>query len=155
MGGRLCTRKCSCPMTLLACDRTISLAQIGMGVGSMTTLFERLGGQGAIDAFVPLFYEKVLADDRTNHFFRGIDMDAQGAKLNAFLTMGFGGPNNYTGKDLREGHTHLVRGGLNDEHFDVALGFINDTLVELNVPSDLVSEVMATAEGLRSDVLNK
>ena len=63
-------------MTLLACDRTISLAQIGMRVESMTTLFERLGGQGAIDAFVPLFYEKVLADDRINQFFQGIDMDA-------------------------------------------------------------------------------
>ena len=122
---------------------------------SSPSLFERLGGQGAIYAFVPLFYEKVLADDRINQFFRGVDMDAQGAKLNAFLTMGFGGPNNYTGKDLREGHRHLLRGGLNDGHFDAALGHINDTLVELNVPPDLLSDVMAAAEGLRADVLNK
>ncbi len=77
---------------------------------SSPSLFERLGGQGAIDAFVPLFYERVLADDRINQFFRGIDIDGQGAKLNAFLTMGFGGPDNYTGKDLREGHRHLLRG---------------------------------------------
>ena len=41
----------------------------------MTTLFDRLGGQAAIDAFVPLFYEKVLADDRINQFFRGVNMD--------------------------------------------------------------------------------
>lgn len=122
---------------------------------SSPSLFERLGGQGAIDAFVPLFYKKVLADDRINHFFRGIDMDAQGAKLNGFLTMGFGGPDNYTGKDLREGHRHLVRGGLNDGHFDAALEHINSTLVELNVPADLVSEVMAASEGLRVDVLVK
>ena len=122
---------------------------------SSSSLFERLGGQGAIDVLVPLFYEKVLADDRINHFFRGIDMDAQGAKLNGFLTMGFGGPDNYTGKDLREGHRHLVRGGLNDGHFDAALEHINSTLVELNVPADLVSEVMAASEGLRADVLVK
>ena len=121
----------------------------------MTTLYERLGGQGAIDAFVPLFYEKVLADDRINQFFSGIDMDAQGTKLNAFLTMGFGGPNNYGGKDLREGHSHLVRGGLNDGHFDAALEQISATLAELNVPADLLSEVMAAAESLRADVLNK
>ena len=104
---------------------------------------------------MPLFYEKVLAGDRVNQFFRGIDMDAQCAKLNAFLTMGFGGPNSYTGQDLREGHRHLVRGGLNEGHFDVALEQINATLVELNVPADLVSEVMAAAEGLRADVLNQ
>ena len=121
----------------------------------MTTIFDRLGGQAAIDAFVPLFYEKVLADDRINNFFSGIDMDAQGAKLNAFLTMGLGGPNNYGGKDLREGHRHLLRGGLNDGHFDAALEHINAALEELDVPADLLSEVMAAAEGLCADVLNK
>ena len=122
----------------------------------MTTLFDRLGGQAAIDAFVPLFYEKVLADDRVNHFFRGVNIEAQGAKLNAFLTLGFGGPNNYSGKDLREGHGHLVtERGLNDSHFDVALGVIKVALEELSVPADVVSEVLTVAEGLRSDVLNK
>ena len=48
-----------------------------------------------------------------------------------------------------------MRGGLNDGHFDAALEQINATLVELNVPADLVSEVMAAAEGLRADVLGK
>jgi len=28
--------------------------------------------------------------------------------------MGFGGPSNYTGKDMREGHKHL---NLTEEHF--------------------------------------
>jgi len=32
-------------------------------------LFERLGGQGAIDAFVPLFYEKVLPMTVSTRFF--------------------------------------------------------------------------------------
>ena len=121
----------------------------------MTTLYARLGGQAAIDAFVPLFYEKVRADDRINKFFDGVDMGAQGGKLNAFLTMGFGGPNNYSGKDLREGHSHLLSAGVNDGHFDAALEQIKATLEDLNVPADLLSEVMAAAEGLRADVLNK
>ena len=122
---------------------------------SSSSLFERLGGQGAIDVLVPLFYEKVLADDRVNQFFQGIDMDAQGAKVNAFLTIGLGGPNHYNGKDLREGHRHLVREGLNDGHFDAVLEQINTTLAELSVPADLASEVIAAAEGLRADVLGK
>ena len=121
----------------------------------MTTIFDRLGGQGAIDAFVPLFYEKVAADDRINQFFDGVNMGEQGGKLNAFLTMGFGGPNNYTGKGLREGHSYLVSAGLNDGHFDAALEQIKATLEELNVPADLLSEVMTVAESLRADILNK
>ena len=121
----------------------------------MTTIFDRLGGQGAIDAFVPLFYEKVAADDRLNKFFDGVNMGEQGGKLNAFLAMGFGGPNNYTGKGLREGHSHLPSAGLNDGHFDAALEQIKATLEELNVPADLLSEVMTVAESLRADILNK
>ena len=121
----------------------------------MTTLYDRLGGQGAIDAFVPLFYKKVLSDDRVNEFFRGVNMDVQAAQVNAFLTMGFGGPNNYTGNDLRESHKGLLGRGLNDGHFDAVLESINETLAELNVPADLLSDVMAAAEGLRADVLSQ
>ena len=69
--------------------------------------------------------------------------------------MSFGGPNNYTGRELRQGHTHLVRGGLNDGNFDAALEQINATLAELSVPAELSSEVMAAAEGLRADILGK
>ena len=121
----------------------------------MSSLYERLGGKAAIDAFVPALYERVLADDRINGFFEGVDMNAQRAMLNSFLTLGFGGPNNYTGKDLREGHTHLLAKGLNDSHFDALGEHINGVLKELNVPEDVISEVMAAAESLRPEVLNK
>jgi hemoglobin len=69
----------------------------------MSTLFEQLGGEAAVDAAVGIFYRKVLADDRINSFFEGVDMEKQAAKQKAFLTMAFGGPHNYTGKDMREG----------------------------------------------------
>jgi truncated hemoglobin YjbI len=33
------------------------------------SLFERIGGEGAVDAAVDLFYTKVLADERVKDFF--------------------------------------------------------------------------------------
>ena len=33
------------------------------------SLFERIGGEGAVDAAVDLFYTKILADDRVKSFF--------------------------------------------------------------------------------------
>jgi len=42
--------------------------------------------------------------------------------------MAFGGPNNYTGKDLRTGHAHLVERGLNDWHFDAFAELLSETL---------------------------
>ena len=121
----------------------------------MTTIYDRLGGQGAIDAAVPLLYQKVQADDRINYFFEGVNAERQTGMLNAFLTMGFGGPNNYTGKDMRQAHSHLIARGLNDSHFDALGEQINATLVELNVPPELIAGVLAVAETLRADVLSK
>lgn len=119
------------------------------------TLYERIGGEAAVNAAVDLFYRKVLADDRINKFFEGIDMDRQMAKQKAFLTMAFGGPNSYTGEDMRKGHAHLVERGLNDSHFDAVMENLGATLTELGVPADLIGEAAAIAESTRNDVLGR
>ncbi|HFE31729.1 MAG TPA: hypothetical protein ENJ17_00310, partial [Gammaproteobacteria bacterium] len=101
------------------------------------SLFDRIGGEGAVDAAVDVFYRKVLADDRVNKFFEGVDMEQQAAKQKAFLTMAFGGPNSYTGEDMRKGHAHLVEQGMNASHFDVIMEHLGATLKELGVADDL------------------
>jgi len=119
------------------------------------SLFEKIGGAAAVDAAVDIFYRKVLADDRINEFFNGVDMERQAAKQKGFLTMAFGGPNNYTGKDMRDGHAHLVARGLNDSHFDAVVENLGGTLKELGVADELIGEVAAIAETTRNDVLGK
>lgn len=117
------------------------------------SLFDKIGGETAVNAAVDIFYRKVLADDRINRFFDNVDMENQVAKQKGFLTMAFGGPNSYTGKDMREGHAHLVKNGLNAEHFDAVMENLGATLQELNVPDDLIGEAAAIAESTRNDVL--
>jgi hemoglobin len=119
------------------------------------TLFEQLGGEGAVNAAVDIFYRKVLADYRINRFFDGVDMDTQAAKQKAFLTMAFGGPNNYSGQDMRNGHAKLVKLGLSDEHFDAVIEHLAATLTELGVSADLIGQVAAIAETTRADVLGR
>ncbi len=119
------------------------------------SLFEKLGGEGAVNAAVDIFYRKVLSDDTINHFFEGVDMEKQAAKQKNFMTMAFGGPNNYTGEDMRKGHAHLVERGLNDEHFDAVAGHLKSTLEELNVADELIGEVLAIVETTRNDVLGR
>jgi hemoglobin len=121
----------------------------------MATLYERLGGEAAVDAAVDIFYRKVLADDRINEYFEGVDMEAQAAKQKSFLTMVFGGPNNYTGKDMREGHKHLVERGLNDSHVDAVIENLGNTLKELGVDAADIQEVADIANSVRDDVLNR
>jgi len=115
------------------------------------TLFEKIGGEAAVNAAVDIFYRKVLADDSVVKFFEDVDMETQAAKQKSFLTMAFGGPNNYSGEDMRTGHAHLVERGLNDSHFDAIMGHLGATLTELNVPGELISEAAAIAESTRND----
>jgi len=119
------------------------------------TLFEQLGGEGAVNAAVDIFYRKVLADYRINRFFDGVDMEKQAAKQKAFLTMAFGGPANYSGKDMRDGHAKLVKMGLDDSHFDAVMENLKATLAELGVAQNLIDQVDALAETTRADVLGK
>ncbi len=121
----------------------------------MSSLYERIGGEAAVDAAVDIFYRKVLMDERVNEFFDGVDMDQQINKQKGFLTMAFGGPNHYTGKDMREGHKHLVARGLNDSHVDAIVELLGATLQELGVAAADIQEVADIANGARSDVLNK
>jgi hemoglobin len=119
------------------------------------SLFEQLGGKPAVDAAVDLFYQKVLADGRINSFFEAVDMTKQRGKQKAFLTMVFGGPSNYSGLDMRNGHAHLVAKGLNDSHFNAVVENLGQTLKELGVQEELIAKVAALAETVRTDVLGR
>jgi len=119
------------------------------------TIYVKIGGEDAVNAAVDIFYRKVLGDDRIKDFFETVDMEEQAAKQKAFLTMVFGGPNNYTGEDMRKGHAHLVEKGLDDTHFDAVMEHLGATLQELEVPGALITEVAAIAESTRSDVLGR
>ncbi|MEQ1601536.1 MAG: group 1 truncated hemoglobin [Methylophilaceae bacterium] len=121
-----------------------------------TTLYEQLGGEAAVNAAIDIFYRKVLSDSRISYFFDNVDMEKQAAKQKAFLTMAFGGPNNYSGADMRQAHAHLVQKlGLTDVHFDAVLEHLSTTLQELNAPQNLINQVTTIAESTRNDVLGK
>lgn len=118
------------------------------------SLYERLGGAPAVEAAVDLFYRKVLDDTRISAYFDDTDMDAQRVKQKAFLTMAFGGPDQYSGADLRTAHAPLVERGMNGSHFDAVAEHLQATLSELGIPAELAGEVMTIAASTRDDVLN-
>lgn len=120
---------------------------------SSSTLYERIGGKDALDAAVDLFYGKVLADDRINFWFESVDMAKQRGKQKAFLAYAFGAPIKYTGEDMRSAHAPMVEKGLNDDHFNAVAENLVATLVDLNVPQELIDEVCTLLETTRGDVL--
>ena len=118
---------------------------------SKVSVYEKIGGAAAVDAAVDVFYRKVLSDDRISQFFDTIDMEEQHVKQKAFLTMAFGGPNDYTGKDMREAHKHM---DLTEEHFGAVAEALVGTLEELAVPQEYIDEIVGIAVSVKDDVLN-
>jgi hemoglobin len=116
------------------------------------SVYDRIGGEAAVNAAVDIFYRKVLSDDRISHFFDTVDMEKQAAKQKAFLTMAFGGPNSYTGKDMRAAHKHM---NINETHFDAVVENLATTLEELGVSAADIAEIAAVANSVKDDVLNR
>lgn len=107
-------------------------------------------------AAVALFYDKVMADERTKPFFENLDLQAQTKKQVAFMTTAFGGPPEYRGRDLRTAHATLVKNkGLSDVHFDAVAGHLKATLTELGVGEDLIGEALAIVASTRNEVLGR
>ena len=122
------------------------------------SLYERLGGEAAVNLAVDKFYEKVLADERINHFFTDIDMKKQRQHQKDFMTYAFGGAQQWNGRPMREAHKKLVTEmGLTDSHFDAVAENLVATLLELNVPQNLIDEVVKIvgSSAHRNDVLNR
>lgn len=119
------------------------------------SLYERLGGEGALTAAIDLFYAKVLGDPLVAGYFDGVDMTVQRAKAVAFFTLALGGPDAYRGRDLRSAHAPLVARGLGDEHFNAIAGHLVATLEELGVAPPEVQEAVAVAESVRGEVLGR
>jgi hemoglobin len=120
---------------------------------TQTSLFERIGGAPAVTAAAELFYRKVLADPALAGYFDDVDLDGQVAKQAAFLTMALGGPHAYTGRDLRTAHAPLA--GLTDDHVDLVVVYLAQTLTELGVAAADVAAAGAVAESVRDDILNR
>lgn len=120
------------------------------------SLYDQIGGAAAVDAAVDRFYDKILADSRVSSLFDSVDMVRQRKKQKEFLTYAFGGSTKFTGKSLRAAHKDLVKKKLiNDREFDAVVQNLRETLQELNVPENLMEQVLTIAKSTRNDVLDR
>lgn len=114
------------------------------------SIYERIGGDAAINAAVDMFYVKVLADKSVNHFFEDVNMSKQHKKQKEFIAAALGGPKPWTGKDMRKAHKNL---DLKESDFAAIAGHLQSTLQELKVDEALIGEVMAVVGSTKDDVL--
>ena len=117
-----------------------------------TSIYEQLGGAPTVDIAVEKFYGRVLSDPDLIEFFEGVSIDSLKKHQKNFFTLAMGGPNKYTGRDMRKAHEHLK---LSDKHFNLIGKHLADTLTELGVSLSQISAILDVVEGTRNDVLNR
>jgi truncated hemoglobin YjbI/predicted pyridoxine 5'-phosphate oxidase superfamily flavin-nucleotide-binding protein len=111
-------------------------------------LYDRIGGDQAMDIAVDLFHRKLLADDLVGRFFDDVDNAAQRLTQKSFLAMAFGGPHQYSGAEL------VSKMGLEARHFDRISAILKETLEELKIGAAEIEEVMQVIETTGEAILS-
>jgi hemoglobin len=114
------------------------------------TLFERLGGQPAIDAIVHDFVVATKADARISARFANVDPAKLEASMDVHVCSITGGGCTYTGKSMVDAHT-----GMHLTH-DEMVAFIDDlrqVLIRDHVPEREGMDVLHAFEGLEPQVV--
>jgi hemoglobin len=114
------------------------------------TLYDRLGGDGAVRSVVDRFYELVLIDPLLRPYFSGIDLAALRRHQVLFLSQVAGGPSMYDGRTMAEAHAGR---GIDDEPFDRVATHLAEALRDHGVDGAEIDEVLDAVGGLRGAVV--
>ena len=114
------------------------------------SLYDRLGGKGAINAVIDDFVARAAADGRINAKFARTDVPRLKAMLVEQVSMATGGPVTYTGRGMRETHDGM---GVTAGEFDALVGDLVATLNRFSVPAAEQQELLGILGPLRGDIV--
>ena len=113
------------------------------------TLYDKVGGYGALEVIVEDFYCRVLDDDLLSNFFAGSDMKRLKDKQVDYLAAAFGGPGSYSGPSMRQAHEGR---GITRYHFNLVAGHLKDSLCAAGVPEATIAEIFSVVAPLADEI---
>jgi hemoglobin len=127
----------------------------GQAAKTEKSLYDRLGGQPAIDAVTNGLVTRILADGRVNKWFAHASSSPENtaaykAKLSAFICQNVGGPCKYTGRDMTAAHKGR---NITNEAFAAVAEDLAATLDQLKVPAKEKGEVMTIVGSLKAMIV--
>ncbi|HEY5600142.1 MAG TPA: group 1 truncated hemoglobin [Candidatus Manganitrophaceae bacterium] len=123
--------------------------------GPDPTLYQRLGGKGAIEAVVADFLARLGNDARiTNEKVKARMATVNHLELKARLTdlvcEASGGPCKYSGRSMKEAHAGLR---ISPRDFDITVEDLVTTLDQFKVPEKEKNDVLALLGPLKQDIV--
>jgi hemoglobin len=114
------------------------------------SLFERLGGMGAITAVVEDFRDRCGGDSRINAKFARTDTARLTSMLIDQVSEATGGPATYTGRDMKTAHVDM---GVTTGEFNALVEDLVATLNKFGVGKAEQEELLGILGPLKSDIV--
>src|SRR5262245_890564 len=115
------------------------------------TLYDRLGGEPAVNAAMSRFFDRVLADPELAPVFYRVNTAHHVASVTKFVAAATGGPEPWTGRDIGPAHRRLH---ITQEQFDRVADHLAAALDELAVPDDTAGEVLTLVGSLGPQIVH-
>jgi hemoglobin len=145
-------RKLAFPLVLLAGLLLAACQDMSMQPTMQKSLYDRLGGKGAITAVVDDFVGNVAADKRINGYFAHANVPHLKAELVDQICAATGGPCTYTGKDMKTAHKGM---GIADADFNALVEDLVKSLNKFNVPAKEQSELLGILGPLKPQIVGQ
>ncbi len=120
------------------------------------SLYERLGGVYAIAAVVDDFIDRIMVDPRLNanprvdEAHRRVSPPGFKYVVTEMVCWATGGPQQYTGRSMRDSHRHLL---ITATEWDAFLDDFQQSLDKLGVPKAEQAELKAIVASSRADIV--
>ncbi len=127
-------------------------------MSSQHSLYERLGGVYAIAAVVDDFIDRIMVDSRLNANPKVDEAHHRVSKagfkylVTEQVCWAAGGPQQYTGRSMRDSHAHLE---ITEFEWQSFLDDLRQTFDKFEVPAAERAELLAIVESTKSDIVSQ
>ena len=146
-------------LILIAAIAALALGCGGKKGGGDTTppqpsakLYDRLGGQPAIEKVIDDFIAIVVKDERINKRFQNIDAANLRKQLIDQVCNATGGPCEYKGKDMKTAHTGMK---ITEDEFNALVEDLVTSLKNNGVKDPEIQELGAALGAMKPDIVGQ
>lgn len=121
-----------------------------------SSLYQRLGNVNGISAVVDDFVDNLLKNEVVTKNEKVVAalgrITKPGLKfqLTAFICQATGGPEKYTGRSMKDSHSHL---GINEAEWQATVSELTKSLAKFTVPKQEQDELIAIVATTKSDIV--
>lgn len=120
--------------------------------GGSRSLYDRLGGKGAITAVVDTFVGNVAGDKRINGYFASTNIPTLKMHLVNQICEASGGPCQYTGRTMKQTHAGM---GVNNAAFNALVEDLVKALDHHKVGKNEQDDLLGVLGPMKGDIVEK